>query len=75
MGMRRRCPSLYKERMTSSDSRGEYKFLGMVVGCVGYFAILISSVITAAPMSMGSQKSEKTEQDSATIESQAKPLR
>lgn len=40
-----------------------------------YRMTLISSAVTTAPMSIGSQKSEKIEQLKATIEIQAKPLR
>lgn len=58
--------------MTSSDNLGEYKVRGMV--CWGYFVNRMRSVMTTAPTSMGSQKSEKIAQLSATMESHANPL-
>ena len=50
-------------------------FLAGARQSVTQVANLISRVMTTAPMSIGSQKSEKIEQLSATIDSHAKPLR
>ena len=48
---------------------------GQVDGDAGQVINLMISVSTMAPINIGSQKSLKIEQLSATIDSQAKPLR